>query len=341
MGISYVDFYLPEERVSIHELIETEKRFDHAAVRELIHAHGRQVEGLPASQLFAIESNAAIFRLYNDTARLESDIRSRWNISHARVEKERAVIDVFRLLLDRCFAETGLLPEDIDHLLYCSYNQNMYQVDRTCIPYALQDSYGMHRCTTTVLFRDCASVMAAIEYAEGLMATGKARHCLILCANMVEKMPRLLDFTVVSDSAGLALLSWDAPLRVVDHRSSSRNLQNGAAKHNSMQIAEEGVRMIREILAANGLALSDVHRIVTNNTNEVIYRHVYARLLGVAPEKLLSGNTNDGGHCGNVDMIRNLKDVFDRRQPDRDGHVLLYNAGGTDRYHTWNAILLH
>ncbi len=340
MGISYVDFYLPEERLPIHELVETEKRFDHAAARELIHAHGRQVEGVPASQLFAIESNASIFRQYPDTVRLESDIRSRWNISHVRIEKERAVTDVFRLLLDRCFTEAELLPEDVDHLLYCSYNQNMYQVDRTCIPYALQDSYGMNRCTTTLLFRDCASVMAAIEYGEGLIAMGRVRHCLILCANIVEKMPRLLDFTVVSDSAGVALLSRDAPLKVVDHRSSSQGLQNGAVKPNVLKIAEEGVRMIREILAANGLALSDVDHIITNNTNEVIYRHVYARMLGVAPERLLSGNMNDGGHCGNVDMIRNLKDVFDRREPGHDGHILLYNAGGTDRYHTWNVILL-
>jgi 3-oxoacyl-[acyl-carrier-protein] synthase III len=98
--------------------------------------------------------------------------------------------------------------------------------------------------------------------------------------------------------------------------------------------------MIREILAAHGLEMSDVDRIVTNNTNEVIYRHVYARLLGVAPEKLLSGNTNDGGHCGSVDMIRNLKDIFDGRKPGRDRHVLLYNDGGTDRYHTWNVVLL-
>jgi 3-oxoacyl-[acyl-carrier-protein] synthase III len=340
MGISYIDFYLPEERVPIRELIEAEKRFDHAAAREMIHAHGRQVEGLPASQLFAIESNASIFRTYNDTDRLESDIRSRWNISHARVEKERSAVDVFRLLLDRCFTEAGLVPDDVDHLLYCSYNLNMYQMDRTCIPHALQESYGMSRCTTTLLFRDCASVMAAIEYAEGLLARDRARHCLILCANLVEKMPRLLDFTVVSDSAGIALLSKDAPLTVVDHRSLSRGSQNGSGKPNVLEIAEEGVRVIRELLAANGLTVSDLDHIVTNNTNEMVYRHVYARLLGVAPEKLLSGNTNDGGHCGNVDMIRNLKDIFEARQPGRDGPVLLYNAGGTVRYHTWNVVLL-
>ncbi|MFO0891958.1 MAG: hypothetical protein U0790_22840 [Isosphaeraceae bacterium] len=233
MGISYIDYYLPESRVAIRDLVDREARADHSATRSHLSKYGERVEGSPASQLFAMHSNSNVFRTYRNTDRLEADIRQKWNIPYARVESGRTTLEAFKLLLDRFFDEAPVRPREINHLIYCSYNQNMYQADSACVPHELQEHYRMNRCTVTNVFRDCSSVMASIEYGESLIACGKAEHCLILCANFIEKMPRLLEFTVVSDAVALACLSRSAATAVLDHASLSTGTAREARRTSS------------------------------------------------------------------------------------------------------------
>src|SRR3954447_25529519 len=107
MAIGYIGCYLSPTKIPIGDLLANEKRLDHSTARAAILARSQMWEGLPASQLFGIESNAALLSRYQDTEKLEKDIRCNWNIDHARVERSLTTTAIFVSLLDRFFALDG------------------------------------------------------------------------------------------------------------------------------------------------------------------------------------------------------------------------------------------
>jgi 3-oxoacyl-[acyl-carrier-protein] synthase-3 len=104
---------------------------------------------------------------------------------------------------------------------------------------------------------------------------------------------------------------------------------------NQQKIVEVGSSLIHELLRKHGLSFDDVPFLVPLNTTPVVWQN-YAKRLGISVKKVFFENMGKGGHLGDVDLIRNLKDISSKREFP-DGYLVVYGvATGT----SWNALLL-
>jgi len=253
-------------------------------------------------------------------------------------------------MLAKMFASGTTQPSEISYIIYAHGNSVSVgdpwslHSDEECVnvPYFLQQKMEMANAIVFNVEQECTGSFTAINVAKLLVEHGGADKVLILSSNYFEcTQKRLMGGSVfVGDGQGLLLISSEpGPLEIIDGAGKTDgtidSINSFMDPKNQQRIVEVGTALIHELLQKHGLTFEDVPFLVPLNTTPVVWQG-YAKRLGISVRKVFFENMGKGGHLGDVDLIRNLKDISSK-QDFPNGYLVVYGvATGT----SWNALLL-
>ncbi len=103
---------------------------------------------------------------------------------------------------------------------------------------------------------------------------------------------------------------------------------------------------MKRVLEKKNVKITDLLKIIPQNINAFAYEKLYTSLLKIDKSLFFLKNIPNGGHLGDVDLIRNLTDYFvelELQEPslDESETILLYGMGGPEgKDKNYHAILL-
>jgi 3-oxoacyl-[acyl-carrier-protein] synthase-3 len=257
--------------------------------------------------------------------------------------------DIFVGMLTKMFSSGITKPSKISYIIYAHGNSvsvgdpwSLHPGECINVPYFLQHKMEMTNALVFNVEQECTGSFTAINLAKLLVEHGGADEVLILSANYFERtQKRLMGGSVfVGDGQGLMLVSsGPGPLEIIDSAGKTDgtidSINSFMDPKNQQRIVDVGASLIRELLQKHNLSFDDVPFLVPLNTTPFVWQY-YAKRLGISVKKVFFENMGKGGHLGDVDLIRNLRDLS-LKQEFPNGYLVVYGvATGT----SWNAILL-
>jgi 3-oxoacyl-[acyl-carrier-protein] synthase-3 len=257
---------------------------------------------------------------------------------------------IFCEMLERYFAEEYTKPEEIDFLIYTRGNSvsvgdpwSMIESECVNVPYFLQNEFGLKNAQVFNVEQVCAGTLVGAQIAYSMINGGTARNVLLLSSNFFTNQgDRLMGgLGLVSDAqammeisardSGLALLDFahavDGSITMV------KDFRKGTIPATIVQIGSE---LMKSLVKKNNLTLKDISRIIPQNISKSGW-NFYCQSLDFPKEKVFLDNFSDGGHMGDVDIIRNLTDTLKQKLLLKNEYAILYGIGtGT----SWNAVLV-
>jgi 3-oxoacyl-[acyl-carrier-protein] synthase III len=280
-------------------------------------------------------------------AKIATAFIKQYKLEKVFVEKKRNQVEIFKSLLDRFFAETGIKPGEISHIIYTA-SQNLGD-NTVCIPFLLQSSYKMGSAAVILLKQSCNSVMQGLQAAAALVDTGKSDRVMILSMSYgTPKENRFIKTTVVGDGAGIMVVGKEGyKTRIVDFisRSDGRyswdQYEKREHQRDSLAVIRDGSDVIMELLKRNRMEITGLATIIPQNLNYLGF-FAYARILGIQLNKIYAKNISLGGHLVDVDTIRNYSD-YEREilaGPGQEKFVLFSTSTISGYNLTYDAMLL-
>jgi len=264
--------------------------------------------------------------------------------------ERRTEASVFMDMLTKMFASRIAQPSEISYIIYAHGDSVSVgdpwslHSDEECVnvPYFLQRKMEMANAIVFNVEQECTGSFTAINIAKLLVEHGGAGKILILSSNYFEcTQKRLMGGSVfVGDGQGLMLISGEpGPLEIIGGIGKTDgtidSINSFMDPKNQQRIVDVGSSLIQELLGKHGLSFDDVPFLVPLNTTPLVWQN-YAKRLGISVKKVFFENMGKGGHLGDVDLIRNLKDISSK-QDFPNGYLVIYGvATGT----SWNALLL-
>jgi len=262
----------------------------------------------------------------------------------------RTEAGLFVDMLTKMFASGIARPSEISYIIYAHGNSvsvgdpwSLHSDEESVnVPYFLQQKMEMANAIVFNVEQECTGSFTAINIAKLLVEHSGAGKVLILSSNYFEcTQKRLMGGSVfVGDGQGLMLISGEpGPLEIIDGvgKTDGRidSINSFMDPKNQQRILDVGSSLIHELLRKHGLSFDDVPFVVPLNTTPVVWQY-YAKRLGISVKKVFFENMGKGGHLGDVDLIRNLRDISSK-QEFPNGYLVVYGvATGT----SWNALLL-
>lgn len=264
----------------------------------------------------------------------------------------RTEAGIFVDMLTEMFATRIAQPSEISHIIYTRGNSISVgdpwalHSDEECVnvPYFLQQKMEMANAIVFNVEQECTGSFTAIKIAKLLVEHGGADKVLILSSNYFEPTEkRLMGGSVfVGDGQGLMLISGGSGLlEIIDDvgKTDGRidSINSFLDPKNQQKVIDVGSSLIHELLQKHDLSFNDVPVLVPLNTTTLVWRH-YTKQLGISMKKVFLENMRSGrgGHLGDVDLIRNLKDISSKQEFPNSYLVVYGVATGT----SWNALLL-
>jgi hypothetical protein len=272
------------------------------------------------------------------------------SMSSMSMGERRNEAGVFVDMLTKMFASGIARPSEISYIIYAHGNSVSVgdpwslHSDEECVnvPYFLQHTMKMANAVVFNVEQECTGSFTAINIAKLLVEHGGAGKILILSSNYFKRnQTRLTGGCVfVGDGQGLMLISdGPGPLEIIDSvgKTDGRidSINSFMDSKNQERVVDVGSSLIRELLRKHGLSFDDVRFLVPLNTTPVVWQQ-YAKRLGISVKKVFFENMGKGGHLGDVDLVRNLRDISSKQEVP-NGYLVVYGvATGT----SWNALLL-
>ncbi|UCH96110.1 MAG: hypothetical protein JSV88_04450 [Candidatus Aminicenantes bacterium] len=317
--VSYTDFYMPENYLSIDEYV-------------------------------GMLEDSFLQAIYMRRDELSSILKNSIGIHRTYIEDRKREAEIYGALLKRYFARGHTTPGEIDFIIYTRGNSlaagNPWSMtEEKCInvPYFLQNEFKMSSAQIFNVEQVCAGTLVGAKIASSLIFDGSARKVLLLSSNFFQNPENRLmgGLGVVSD--GLALMeisSGDPGLALRDFAGitdGSITMVTDFRKGNiPVTVAQVGTELIKSLVKKNNLTLKDVSMIIPQNISKSGW-NFYCQLLEFPREKVFLDNFDDGGHMGDVDIIRNISGVCEKKLLASQEFAIVYGIGtGT----SWNALLV-
>jgi 3-oxoacyl-[acyl-carrier-protein] synthase-3 len=319
--IKYTNYYIPENFIPIEEYVEK----------------------LDDSSLLAVDCNMK----KNDLVVI---LKNTMGIRKVYIEDRKNETKIFGKMLERYFNSASTTPGEIDFIIYTRGNSvsagNPWSVtEEECInvPYFLQKEYKMSRAQVFSIEQDVSGTLIAARIAFSLINSGSVGKVLLLSRNFFQKPENRLMWgtSLVSDGLGLMEISTGGTgLVIIDCAGAADGgicrIKDFGKNVNQEKVIQTGSNLIKNLIGKNNLTMKDISRIIPQNTSKSVW-NFYSQLLDFPKEKVFLDNFSDGGHMGDVDIIRNITDIRERKLLAPQEFAIAYGIGtGT----SWNALLL-
>lgn len=303
-GIVHADYYLPERFMTVKEV--------------LANSPGLRLQ--PGESLDA----------FCETFSQQSGLR------RISIGDSKEALPVFAKLLRTFFEKSAVSPGDIAYIVVTDPD-NIFHSKTVNTASCLQIEFGMSSATIVYLRQGCAGTLMALGMLNRLL-TKERRYGLVLSSSFAPSMERrFLTYSMWGDAQGIAVVGFGEPsFEIVDWNARSDGSTSYANFTNSpppftsadrIVMTKRGVEVMRELLARNHLTFSDLAMVIPQITHYVTYASVYAGLMGVPRDRIFLDNMSAGGHTADVDIIRNVHDVLEKRPPAKGSYFMLYGIG--------------
>jgi 3-oxoacyl-[acyl-carrier-protein] synthase-3 len=246
-------------------------------------------------------------------------------------------------LLRRSVAETlHCLPRPVDTVLFASRATERADFGPGELAVFLQD-LGLERARVVGIgLAHCANLLASLQIAQLLVATGQARCVLLLAAERA--MPaesRIVPpaISILSDAAASALLvadfELDYELLEVDCSQDAAVLASSKQTRFIEYMTTVGTQLrlvAARVLARAEFSASNLAAVIPSNYNTWMLTRA-ARMLGIEEARLFLDNVPRCAHAGAADVLINLSDRQRSRGIAPDARLLLLASGPM----TWGA----
>lgn len=277
-------------------------------------------------------------------------LRYSMGIEKVYVEDRSMEADLFSELLKKYFSISKTSPEEIDFVIYTrgdsvSVGDPWSLTDERCVnvPYFLQTQFKMVNAQIFNVEQECAGTFIAMRIASSFIESGAAKKILVLSRNFFENAEKRLmgGMIVVSDGVGIMEISLGTEgLALVDFAGRTEGAITMVKQLSSLELSakvvETGCEMINEMLTRNDLTIRDILVMIPQNISKNSWTF-YCEKLAYPKERVFLENIKNGGHMGDVDIIRNITSVLSKKLLPSQSYALVYGLGtGT----SWNTILM-
>lgn len=266
------------------------------------------------------------------------------------IEDRKNETDIYGAMLERYFAKGNTTPGQVDVIIYTRGNSvargNPWSMtDDYClnVPYYLQDEFKMHRAQVFNVEQVCSGTLVGTKIALSMIGDGSAQNILLLSGNFFQEPENRLMGGLGLVSDGLAMMeisAGDSGLALIDFAGTTngsitmvKDFRRGTIPAAIVQVGSD---LIKSLLKKNNLTLKDIAMIIPQNISKSGW-NFYCQLLEYPREKVFLDNFDNGGHMGDVDIIRNITEVRKRKLLSPPDYSIVYGIGtGT----SWNALLV-
>jgi 3-oxoacyl-[acyl-carrier-protein] synthase-3 len=234
------------------------------------------------------------------------------------VETELSPHEMLEKLIDK-YRQTYPVA-DVDYLIFTALDPLLSS--GTGVPYYLARKYAMSQASVITVNQGCAGTLYAVHLADSLIRHHPGVKVLIASVSKLATLKeRYLEATILGDGAGILVVEESGPLRIVDSMMKSDGTNSYETylcagrefRLDQMQREKEFVInldwILNGIIGRNGLQADDIRIFVPQSINLRAFEMVF-KMIRLNPAKFFFRNIPDGGHLGDVDLIRNLTDVL-------------------------------
>lgn len=221
-------------------------------------------------------------------------------------------------------------PADIETIYFCNYEKS-YLNNCVNIPFCIKEMNGLKNASVCFVDQICASTIYSFIMAFQKHRTDKSQVSLIISLNAMSDLERIRNFTVAGDGCAVGLIGnscvkYEITSVKVDTYGMYSYLKylSGTKNITNLQIAKVATDHIKKHLIDCNLNISDIDSIIAQNTN-YMQLNIFAKLLKTDIRKIFTCNIALGGHIGDVDTMRNIKDYYELNPVSEQ--CLLYASG--------------
>ncbi len=252
-------------------------------------------------------------------------------------------------LVEQFLYETGINPDYIAGVVHTDpVPFNAIVNNNISILHYIIEKFKLKNAAACILQQQCTGFIMSFALAEGMLREGE--YLLILSSSCIDSLRfRNLGFTCMGDGLGLAAVSKKpSKWKIVDMiaKTSGKNTyrvgngKDAIVSKDRMEIIKQGVHVIEELLKRNQVDAKELYKFVPQNINYTLYQFIYARMLGIKEEAMYVQNIPNGGHVGDVDLIRNLTTLEKEDNIPNNSYVLIYGLGSNGLDMSYAAALL-
>lgn len=278
-GISYIDYYIPDEKLDIDSFID-------------------QV------------SADVIPKNFNTKTAYKEFANTILALSSIKVESRLTQSEMLMMLLDQMFGASDIDPLSIDLIMLVS--ERAPEKENNLAQF-LQFKFGMtNSFILNVSGNHCANLEVALSTASKLQSE-QINNILILNSTRISSIDdRIIgSYGILGDAAGVMLVSKGpaTKLKILD----SHVINNGRLhavnmqQDNSLLHSKYILSSLRKVLGKCGVDLAGVTKVIVQNANPLLNAYVLSNA-GVNTEKIFKDNFGRHGHLDCLDFLVNLKD---------------------------------
>jgi hypothetical protein len=296
---------------------------------------------------FQISLSEVLDRI-NDTEQKKKYLLKYSNLDKIAVELGYNQFEMYDEMMEKYFALHN--SDDIKYLIFTG--KDYFTNSGISVPYYLIGKYRLKNVNLIALNQGCSGTPQAIRLADHIIKSTPEAKVLIVSLSKMNNIEERYGWpTIYGDGAGMMVLGSDGFLKISDCVSWSDGATSLERYINLGKIGEVDLmrqenllmrntkKMICNLLERNQLSVRDIKKYIPQSIHHLLYR-MYAKRINVKIDKFFLENLPDGGHLGDVDSIRNLKDAVLKYNEKAGDQYLLFTLGELGDNYTYNTILL-
>jgi len=240
-------------------------------------------------------------------------------------------MEIYDTLVEHFLESSRVVINDIVGLFFTDSN-NFYS-QGVNIPFYIQHKYKMKNAAVINLNQQCSGTLAGMKLSSSLLDMEEKKYVVILTSCFMNNFSdRYYTDCLVGDGAGIIVLSnLDYQYRICGSTLKSYGelsylKQLGSEiKISNLTLAQAYKKAIDEAIRASRIDKEAIDKIICQNTNYYFYSSLLFKMLKMDIDIIFMGNKKYGGHIGDVDIVRNLKDFTDQDNDVR--YILLFAIG--------------
>lgn len=305
IGISYIDYYLPTEELSISSLLSQIKN-----------------ESVPNS--------------FKNKEDYEEFVKEELCLNSVRVETQLETYDMIDNVLSKMFESAVVKPEEVKLLLLA---QEKGVKEKNNMAQYLQYKFKMKNAfVLNVNGNHCANVQVALNMANSIYSGDNSINKIAIISSSSKKQ-ELIDnriigsYGILGDAAGVVLLEQDSYKATMKD---SVALNNGifykanSDDENFLLNCKYAQKCLEKIAQRNSITDEDISQIIIANSNSLMTEQII-NSVGLDIDKIYRGGFGKYGHLDCIDFIVNLSDFLNSNYEKRK-HILVYNSGLAGSY---------
>lgn len=255
------------------------------------------------------------------------------------IQSRKEILLKYVELLQDLFLKTEIDPLKVKYIIYTD-KPTYVTGSCMCIPYYLQEKFGMKHASTFLVYQNCSSVFQTLDLLNSMYDDQSDYYTIVLATAFVkdEIEERETLGVIVGDGLGIMLIGpnekkgyriIDTVTRSYGNLSYQDDISNPTNKLNMetrIKTLASTIKFINDFITKNNVMVSDIKKIIPQSL-DIAINQTLASFLKVPFERVFSENISKCGHLAAVDIIQNIHDVTNSGEIEKGDYFLGCGVG--------------